>query len=398
MASILNPRGPVRGSVAIWLAFGLNACTAREPAGARAEAIAPEPPAPASPPAPAARPASPPPVEAATVGRAARVMGVSWSPDGRTLVAPLAEGGLEVWDLVRGTTRRTPGSHLAATVWRADGHLVIGDARLNGKGTILDDAEGTAVEIDSEDLDGVSFDPGASAVLGYGRIVGVWDAATGANRRVLWRPRRGDEGFELSRDGDWSPDGRLVAAQIGRWSARMVYPGRVTIWDAATGAVLRNLPMPAPAFEVLFSPDGRTLAVSDVDDHVSVWSPRSGRRLRTVEVHNNGSSLAWSPDGTALAVAPFDAHVVVWSIETGRVTRIPSDGGAWVRGAAWSPDGRVLAFAMEDQGLRLHRLADGAGLTLAGGHADPAALAALLRGAPEPRTRVEEGAPSPAVR
>ncbi len=119
----------------------------------------------------------------------------------------------------------------------------------------------------------------------------------------------------------------------------------------------------APAFEVRFSPDSRTLAVSDVGDGVSLWSPRSGRRLRTVRIPDNGSSLAWSPDGQQLAVAPFDAHVAVWNVRTGAVVRIPSEGHAWVRGASFSPDGRVLAFAMEHQGIRLHRLSDGAGLT-----------------------------------
>ena len=119
-----------------------------------------------------------------------------------------------------------------------------------------------------------------------------------------------------------SPDGRLIA------TANLHDP--VTIWDAATGEVVRRLgrePAKHPGYSytfhgLAFSADGATLAVA-----------RPGRVISLRELH---------PDR---AIEKPLGRVERWEVATGRA--LPSFGGhdEWVIGIAYSADGSTLVTA-----------------------------------------------------
>ena len=115
---------------------------------------------------------------------------------------------------------------------------------------------------------------------------------------------------------------------------------------------------------VAFSPDGRTLASSDLAGDVRMWDVRSGEprgeplRSETGQVW----SVAFSPDGRILAASGFDGTVRLWNVRTR-----PSLVGPAARALAGRHRRRVasdgtLASSSYDGTVRLWDVARGSGL------------------------------------
>lgn len=105
--------------------------------------------------------------------------------------------------------------------------------------------------------------------------------------------------------------------------------------------------------DVVFSPDGGTLAMASADDTGTLWDASSGRSLATLEGHSGDVlGIAFSPDGETVATASGDATVRLWSTNGDLLTTLQGH-QASVRRIAWSPDGSLLASAGLDQAIIL---------------------------------------------
>ena len=147
--------------------------------------------------------------------------------------------------------------------------------------------------------------------------------------------------------------------------------------------------------DVVFSPDGQTLAGLERNGRIQFWDRRTGQLLRTAGVTTRGplsdlsptsgvNALAFSPDGRRLAGPGPDSSLVLYAVDTGLpIYRFEGDPRAVLR-LAWSPDGRTLVAALSSHTMRVWDARNGHMIHKAfGGHHGPVASVAF---SPDGRT------------
>jgi len=378
------------------------------------------------------------------------VGGLAWSPDGKRLATAGAPGELTLWDPEAGqvvgrwqggqpgaeevapvafspdgTRLASPGPDRAVRVWDAAtrkelfalrGHRV--------RVGFLAPAVG---------IRAVAFSPDGTRLVSGGadRVLRLWDlrdrepalppeiparakyrlfspdrqrlaTAEGSDTVTVWDPFTGKVVRQVKRPGErlrpllFSPDGRLLA--VGCSATPFIdRPGKVTVWDIATGREVLTLKgkeeLPQTAFspdgrwfawaghgivlgdlttgeqvhalhghdftvyDVDFSPDGRRLASCSEDGLVKLWDVASGKELLTLRGHEWGvRAVAFSPDGGLVASASGDNTVRLWDPESGRLVRtlrgLAGHRGG-VRGVFFSPDGQRILSVGDDGMVKL---------------------------------------------
>jgi WD40 repeat protein len=168
----------------------------------------------------------------------------------------------------------------------------------------------------------MTFSPDSKTLLAYsepGKLA-LWDVATGKKLKNLPLPQRILGGFGAAA---FSPDGRCVAFDMR--------DGTVVLCELATGLERRvygKPPLPvkgglpgvrganfADGAKVAFSADGTRLAQAGVDRIVHVWDVRTGQELASLAGHTGSiSCVAFTPDGKMLASASADTTALVWDV------------------------------------------------------------------------------------
>ena len=121
---------------------------------------------------------------------------------------------------------------------------------------------------------------------------------------------------------------------------------------------------------ISFSPDGRTLASSEIE--IQLWNAKLGEHIRTLtgDWDNviNVTSVSFSPDGTIIASGSSDNTIRLWDAITGaQMYTLHSRGGA-VSNVSFSPDGRMLVSGSSDGTIHLWDTVTGAPIRTLRGH------------------------------
>jgi WD40 repeat protein len=145
----------------------------------------------------------------------------------------------------------------------------------------------------------------------------------------------------------FAPDGKSLAS-CGNDSL-------IRLWDAATGQEIRRFEGHKGSLEGLaFSPDGKMLLSGGADGTARLWDVATGKELRQLAGHRGTLTAIFSPDGKTIATkGGQDAVGRLWEAATGKelhTFKVARDTGSPL---AFSPDGKTLAIVHPDFSLRL---------------------------------------------
>jgi RNA polymerase sigma factor (sigma-70 family) len=281
---------------------------------------------------------------------------VRFAPDGQTLISTEREQ-MGLWDPLTGRPRRifhkkslwglrpalSPDGKTLATVDLKEGQIILWDVA-TGKLVRRFGEGGQPASISS-----CAFSPDGRRLAGgfYQEDIGrVWDVASGKELRQL-------KGQHMARSIAFAPDGAtLVSASV---EANSDYT--VRLWKLASGEeIWRKVTRPWTAFNLAFSPDGRTLALVggkpgqlNTTGEVRLWEAATGKELKHFEGHRERvGCVAFSPDGRMLATGSQDDTVRLWEIATGQQRQHFQGHQQMISAVSFSPDGRLLASASAD--------------------------------------------------
>ncbi len=201
------------------------------------------------------------------------------------------------------------------------------------------------------------------ATLEQEALVHLWDTDTGRERLRLRLPRGPGDPL-IPAAVALAPDGGVLAVAVHPGEGIRVTPSyrSVQLWDTTTGRLLRSL-SPRPVCAMTFSPDGRTLAGSEGEPYLDMprlWDVATGaevaafsgparERQRKERSRWTPSERLWraqlvfAPDGKTLASATEAAGLCLWDVATGRqLSPLPGSVRSIIS-LAFSPDGQRLA-------------------------------------------------------
>jgi Tol biopolymer transport system component len=113
---------------------------------------------------------------------------------------------------------------------------------------------------------------------------------------------------------------------------------------------------PYLTFDPAWSPDGKRLAVTDIDCHQCAPEVRlvAVDRRQNREPVVAGSQPSFAPDGRTLAFVPSDGGLATIGVDGGAQRALLEDESGSVNRPRFSPDGKRIAFMRQDERGRWH--------------------------------------------
>ena len=265
------------------------------------------------------------------MGHTAWVNAVAFSPDGRLLASGGADSTVKFWGTENGLQLRTLSGHTdqVAAVQFSPNSRLLASGSWDHTVKLWDVTSGRELRSLSGHrniVNTVAFSPDGERLLSLGGDLKIWNVQTGvAIRTITLR--------DFAGTAAWSGDGRFIAIGDAR--------GRITLWDANTGAKFREIhASPKPLGSVAFSSDSRGIVSAGYD--VKLWNISDGREIRTFGEHRAWvNRLAVSADGRFLVSGSNDQTATIWDFATAaNLHTLPCQGAPIDCSVAFSHDGQ----------------------------------------------------------
>ena len=189
---------------------------------------------------------------------------------------------------------------------------------------------------------------------------------------------------------DISPD--------GRWAATGSQNGKVKLWDAKTGLLVKELgtlswtshhltwnpgglqssEMNSYVTPLAFSSDGKTLAAAEnlttagQSGQIHLYQMPDGQETAAIHgdnIANEKGGLSFSPDSSRIVYGGFiDGHAEVHNVSDGILLTTLTGHTAVVNRTLFSPDGKWIATASDDHTIRLWDASGGSMVRILSGH------------------------------
>ncbi len=339
-------------------------------------------------------------------GLPANIGGISFRPDGKTIVSVTGSGEICIADRITGKPQKTfavpTTDPVFSIAFSPDGKMVAFGS--NGNIYLSDLNTGElkwTLPAHQEEVERIVFSPDGRTLASSSYIdetVRIWDVHTGEHKRTLtghtgdiaglafspdsktlassgsgdgtirfWDVSTGDETGTVAGHTDYvysvafNPDGKFFASAYA--------DGSIRFWDAETGRHLKTFKKGYEASCLVFSLDGKTLAYAEGLD-IRLQDAGTGEEKMLLTGHKWGmQSMALSPDGDILASGSEDMTIRLWDMHTGEHKRTLSGHQHRVYSVAFSPDGKTLASGSDDNTIRLWDVDTGETQRILTGHA-----------------------------
>ena len=246
------------------------------------------------------------------IGHRQEIECVAFSPDGKTLASCSRDNTILLWDVESGEQKRLLIGHadwIRSVAFSPDGNI-LASGSVDNTVRLWDVASGTTIDVligHTSDVESVAFSPDGSTLASSGTKIHLWNLVSRKQKAVLT-----GHNFNYRVDSvAFSLDGSTLAS--GGWGKM------VGIWDVASGEEKMLLSGHADgAHRVVFSPDGKTLASGGFSGTLRLWDVASWEQKSVITGYRD--SLTFSPDGNTIASTAEGGRIILWDLTASETT------------------------------------------------------------------------------